>query len=57
MGKAIMGRIYVDLIRENIWGRLLWKTRSNVMDEIDRQLILHFWETTSTISPIRMDVK
>jgi hypothetical protein len=27
------------------------------MDEIDRQLILQFWEIASTISPMQKDVK
>jgi hypothetical protein len=57
MGKVVMQRIHVDLTRENIWGGLLWKTRLDAMDEINRRLIVQFWEITSTISPIQKDVK
>jgi hypothetical protein len=35
MGKAIMRRIHMDLIREIFWGRLLWKTWLDAMDVID----------------------
>jgi hypothetical protein len=42
LGKDVSRRIDVDLIRENIWGRLPLKQHSNVMDEIDHQLILNF---------------
>jgi hypothetical protein len=57
MGKAVMRRIHVGLTKENIWGGLLWKAWLDAMDEIDRQLILQFWEIASTISPMQKDVK
>ncbi len=40
MGKVVMQRIHVDLIGENIWGRLPWKMWSNAMDETNYSLLL-----------------
>jgi hypothetical protein len=57
LGKAITRRLHVNLTKENFWGGLPWKCHSNVLGEGDLQLVLNFWDITTTISPIKKDVK
>ncbi len=47
----------MDLIGENFWGGLPQKHHSHALGEGDLQLVLDFWDTTTTISPIRKDGK
>jgi hypothetical protein len=57
LSKAITQRIHVDLIGDNIWKRLPQRQHSDSLGEGDHQLILKFWDTSTTISPIKKDVK
>ncbi len=42
---------------ENIWGGLPHKQHFDALNETDHQLVLDFWNTTTTISPIQKHVK
>jgi len=49
LSKAITHRIHVGLIGDNVWGRLPQKRCSNIVGEIDHELILNFCDTSTTI--------
>ncbi len=49
--------VHVDEIRENLWGVLLQKHHCDIISEGNHETILKWWETTTTISPIKKDVK
>ncbi len=57
LSKAVTYRIHVGLIGDNIWGGLPQKQCSNIVGEIDHELILNFCDTSTTISPNRKDLK
>jgi hypothetical protein len=50
--KAVVRRAYIDGIGENLWGGLSRKKRSDRLSEREQQLIINFWDTATTISPI-----
>jgi hypothetical protein len=54
--KAILRWAYVDDTRDNFWGGLPRKRRSDSLSEEDRQVIVSFWDTALTISPIEKDI-
>jgi hypothetical protein len=49
--------VHVDEINENIWGGLPRKWHYHVIDEKDHELIMIWWDTATTISPNRKDIK
>jgi len=57
LSKAITRKVHVNLIEENIWGRLPWKWCSNVVAKGDHELILKFWDIATTISTNQKDMK
>jgi len=48
--KIVEHRVHVDERRENLWGGLPQKR--DIINEKDREAILKWWETATTISPI-----
>jgi hypothetical protein len=54
--KAILRRAYVDDTRDNFWGGLSRKRRSDSLSKEDWQVIVSFWDTATTISPIAKDI-
>jgi hypothetical protein len=49
--------VHVDETNENLWGGLFWKCRCDMISEGDWEVVLKWWETSTTISPIQKDVK
>lgn len=54
--KAIVRRAYIDNIGEKFWGGMSTKHRNDCVNEDDRQKIVNFWDTSTTISPISKDI-
>ena len=54
--KAIVRRAYIDDIGEKFWGGMPRKHRNDCVNEDDRQKIVNFWDTSTTISPISKDI-
>jgi hypothetical protein len=57
LSKAITHRIHVGFTRDNIWGGLPQKWHLDIVGEANHELILNFWDTSTTISPNRKDLK
>jgi hypothetical protein len=55
--KTMVRCIHVHHIGENIWGGLPRKHQCDVVNDEDRELIMKWWETSTTISPNQKDVK
>jgi hypothetical protein len=55
--KAIVKQVHVDQNWVNIWGGFPPKRQCDVFNEKDCNLIKDQWDTTTTISPNRKDVK
>jgi hypothetical protein len=54
--KAVVRRAYVDDVGEKFWGGIPRKNRNDRVSEEDRQKIMSFWDTATTISPISKDI-
>jgi hypothetical protein len=50
--KVVVCQAYIDGTGENFWGGLPRKKRSDRLSEREQQLIINFWDTATTISPI-----
>lgn len=53
----VVRRIHVHHTCENIWGSLPKKHQCDVVNDEDRELIMKWWETSTTISTNQKDVK
>ncbi len=47
----------MDETRKKLWGGLHQKHHYDIISEGDREVILKWWETITTIAPIHKDVK
>lgn len=54
--KAVVRRAYIDDVGEKFWGGIPRKNRNDRVSEDDRQKIMSFWDTATTISPISKDI-
>jgi hypothetical protein len=54
---AVVKQFHVDQNKENFWRGMFRKRWSDTLNEENKSLILNWWETTTTISPITKDVK
>jgi DNA polymerase sigma len=55
--KALIIKVHVDETNENIWVGLPRKWHCDVIDEKDSELIMRWWDTATTISPNKHDIK
>jgi hypothetical protein len=58
MIRKTLGRhVHVDEVGENLWGGLPWKCYCDMISEGDHHEVPKWWETSTTMSLIRKDVK